>query len=137
MARDTTRRTLYDTLLELSRLAHARGEHEVAYYTLTSALHAARGLQDRAKLAEVQHEAEDQLAWIDEHAGGHRLSSRSAQRGGHLGVYAVLQREAATLANVAARTRATTTTSSSAYAQPQQRSSASPPNPKGTQQQLR
>ena len=85
----------YERLLDVSRAAHGNGQHEVAYHALVAAMHAADDGADAARLREVEREAEAQIAWIDRHAPGHRLSTHSAGRHGHPGVYAMLARQAA------------------------------------------
>jgi hypothetical protein len=83
-----------EPLLAISREAHARGQHEVAYHALTSALHAAYDARDRGALSAVAQEAAGQIAWMDDHAPEHRLSTTSASGHNHPGVYALLARQA-------------------------------------------
>ena len=87
--------SLFDRLLLLSREAHARGQHEVAYHALTAAMHAADDARNVRALAELGREAEAQIAWVDRYAREHRLSSTSAARHQHPGVYAMLARQIA------------------------------------------
>ena len=94
-APDPSAPSLFDRLLVLSREAHARGQHEVAYHALTAAMHAADDARDVRALAELGREAESQIAWIDRNAREHRLSTTSAARHQHPGVYAMLARQIA------------------------------------------
>jgi hypothetical protein len=87
--------SLYERLLAISREAHQRGQHETAYHALTAAMHAADDAADIGALAIVRREAEAQIAAIDRNAPGHRLSTRSAARHQHPGVYAMLTRQTA------------------------------------------
>jgi hypothetical protein len=91
----------YAPLFALSRDAHAIGEFEVAYHALVAAMHAVAEGDDVALLDAVEREARRQIAWIDEHAPEHRLSTSSAQKHAHPGVYAMLAREAAMQADLA------------------------------------
>ena len=93
---DTTSLTppsLYERLLVISREAHERGQHETAYHALTAAMHAADDAADIGALAIVRREAEAQIMAIDRDTPGHRLSTRSAARHQHPGVYAMLGRQ--------------------------------------------
>src|SRR5215216_5343350 len=85
-----SRPSLFERLLAESREAHACGQHEVAYHALTAAMHAADDAADVAA-----HEAAAQLEHIDVHAPEHRLSTRSAARHAHPGVYTLLTRQSA------------------------------------------
>ena len=87
---------LFERLLAASREAHGHGQYEVAYHALTAAMHFADDMADVQGLAEVGREAEEQIAYIDRVAPGHRLSTRSAARHSHPGVYALLVRQSAT-----------------------------------------
>jgi hypothetical protein len=91
---------LFERLLLLSREAHAARLHEVAYHALTAAMHAAHSRHDESGLAAVEREANAQIAWIDEHAPAHRLSTASAGHHEHPGFYALLARQAATYAEM-------------------------------------
>ena len=86
--------SLYERLLALSREAHARGQHESAYHALTAAMHAADDAGDIAALVTIRREAEAQITAIDRDAPEHRLSTSSAARHQHPGVYAMLGRQA-------------------------------------------
>jgi hypothetical protein len=92
---DGPERPLHQRLLEISREAHERGQHETAYHALTAAMHAADDVADVHALAEIGREAEAQIAWIDRHAPASRLSTASARRHDHPGVYAMLARQVA------------------------------------------
>jgi hypothetical protein len=96
-------RTLYDRLLGVSREAHGAGLHEVAYHALSAALHAAESAGDRGAVAAIAREAREQIDWIDANAPAHRLSTASAKRHDHPGVYAMLGRQAAMLARLMER----------------------------------
>lgn len=87
--------TLFARLLVISREAHRDGHHEAAYHALTAAMHAADDASDAPALAEIGLEAEAQIAWIDQHAPGSRISTRSARQHDHPGVYAMLARQVA------------------------------------------
>jgi hypothetical protein len=87
-------RSFFDRLLALSREAHGCGFHEVAYHALIGAMHAAQSGHDRAGVALTADEAREQINWIDTHVPGHRLSTSSAARHDHPGVYAMLCRQA-------------------------------------------
>lgn len=86
--------SLYERLLAISREAHERGQHETAYHALTAAMHAADDAADIGALVVVRREAEAQIAAIDRDTPEHRLSTRSAARHQHPGVYAMLVRQA-------------------------------------------
>lgn len=86
---------LFERLLALGREAHHTGHHETAYHALTAAMHAAEDAGDVRALAEIGREVEAQIAWIDRHAPQHRLSTASARRHHHPGVYAMLARQIA------------------------------------------
>jgi hypothetical protein len=88
--------TLLTELVAISRDAHAAGQREVAYHALAAAMHAAADAADSDALRLVLAEASTQLAWIDDHDAGHRLSTRSAARHQHPGVYAMLIRQCET-----------------------------------------
>src|SRR5215218_6072833 len=89
------RPSLFVRLLAESREAHACGQYEVAYHALTAAMHAADDAADIAALETAAHEAAAQLEHIDVHAPEHRLSTRSAARHAHPGVYTLLTRQSA------------------------------------------
>jgi hypothetical protein len=93
---------LHERLLALSREAHERRQHEVAYHALTAAMHAAADVGDGQALAEVGREAENQIAWIDRYEPMHRLSTASARLHQHPGVYAMLARQVAAHAQMQA-----------------------------------
>jgi hypothetical protein len=86
--------SLYERLLAISREAHERGQLESAYHALTAAMHAADDAADIGALAVVRREAELQIMAIDRDAPEHRLSTSSAARHQHPGVYAMLGRQA-------------------------------------------
>jgi len=85
--------SLSDRLLHASREAHALGHHEVAYHALTAAMHAADIASDVRALTVIRREAEAQIAAIDRADPMHRLSTKSAARHSHPGVYAMLVRQ--------------------------------------------
>lgn len=91
---------LFDQLLSVSREAHAHGQHEVAYHALIAALHAAQDTAHLAGVRAVVTEARAQIEWIDRNAPGHRLSSESAGRHNHPGVYSMLSRQAETIGHM-------------------------------------
>ena len=93
---------LFGRLLAMSRTAHARGQHAVAYHALAAAMHAADDAGDLDALAEVGREAAAQIAWIDRFEPEIRLSTSSARRHDHPGVYAMLGRQAAAHEKMAA-----------------------------------
>ena len=86
--------SLSSRLLVLSREAHARGHHEAAYHALTASMHAADDDADVRMLVVVRREAEAQIGYIDRTTPGHRLSTTSASRHAHPGVYVMLARQA-------------------------------------------
>jgi hypothetical protein len=94
---------LFERLMDVNREAFDTGHYEVAYHALMAALHAAADLDDDAAVAAVRNTAESQGAWIDTHAAGHRLSTRSAAAHGGHSVFATTATHAAA---VAARSRA-------------------------------
>lgn len=96
---------LFDRLLPLSREAHSYGFHEVAYHALTAAMHAAQTAHDSAGVAVTANEARQQVEWIDTHVPDHRLSTNSARRHGHPGVYAMLGRQAEMILRILERER--------------------------------
>ena len=85
---------LWHVLIDASRQAHARGQHAVAYHALAAAMHAAEDQSNADQLLEVEREAKRQLEWIDRHASEDRLSTKSASRRNHPGVYVMLARAA-------------------------------------------
>jgi hypothetical protein len=85
----------FERLLAESREAHALGRYEVAYHALTAAMHAADDDGDVAALQMAGREAVAQLAHIDRYQPGHRLSTASAARHEHPGVYVMLYRQSA------------------------------------------
>jgi len=89
------RPSLFVRLLAESREAHACGQHEVAYHALTAAMHAADDAADVAALETAGLEAAAQLQHIDQHTPEHRLSTKSAARHVHPGVYTLLARQTA------------------------------------------
>lgn len=91
---DGNRSLLFDQLFAASRDAHANGQHEVAYHALIAAMHAAQDAKDVEGARAVAKEAQAQIEWIDRHAPGHRLSTESAARHNHPGVYVMLTRQA-------------------------------------------
>jgi hypothetical protein len=72
----------YARLLAASQEACAAGQYAVAYHALATAMHAAVGLADPARLAEVEALAGGQMVWIDAHAPADPLSMASAARRG-------------------------------------------------------
>ena len=94
--------SLTTRLLALSREAHQRRQHAVAYHALTAAMHDADDAGDVEALAEVGREAAAQIAWIDRFEPAHRLSTPSARRHDHPGVYAMLARQVAAHEKMAA-----------------------------------
>src|SRR5262249_53533866 len=90
-------RDTFERLVALNRDAFAAGEYPVAYHVLEAALECASGLRDDWRLTDIQKLAEEQGAWIDAHAPGHRLSSQSAAQRGTQAVYLSLARTAAVL----------------------------------------
>jgi hypothetical protein len=91
---------LFDELLALSRDAHAGRHHEVAYHALIAALHAAQDANDHAGMRVIVDEARAQIDWIDRHDPAQRLSTTSAAGRNHPGVYAMLGRQAQTMADM-------------------------------------
>ena len=87
---------LFERLLAMSREAHAKAQYEAAYHALTAAMHSADDDADVRALAVIGREAERQIAHIDRVDPEHRLSTTSAARHTHPGVYALLVRQAAT-----------------------------------------
>jgi hypothetical protein len=100
MGDDGTVDGLVQRLFSISQDAHARRQHEVAYHTLTAALHAAQNAHDVSGAKAVFREAREQIAWIDINAPEHRLSTNSAGRHNHPGVYAMLSRQAKAIAQM-------------------------------------
>lgn len=94
MEPSSTTPSLYERLLAISREAHECGQHEAAYHALTAAMHAADDDGNVGALAVVRREAESQIMAIDRDAPQHRLSTSSAARHQHPGVYAMLGRQA-------------------------------------------
>jgi hypothetical protein len=95
-----TRPTLFVRLLAESREAHAGGQHEVAYHALMAAMHAADDVADLRALEAVSLEAAAQLQHIDRHLPQHRLSTSSASRHVHPGVFTLLARQSTMLAHL-------------------------------------
>jgi hypothetical protein len=91
----STTPTMFERLLAISREAHRRGRYETAYHALTAAMHSADDDADVEALKLVVGEAQAQIAAIDHDAPGHRLSTPSAARHEHPGVYAMLVRQTA------------------------------------------
>jgi hypothetical protein len=60
-------------------------------------MHAAQDAHDVPGVHALAQEARDQIAWIDRNVPGHRLSTSSAGRHNHPGVYAMLVRQARTI----------------------------------------
>ena len=85
--------SIAERLLAVAREAHAVGGPEAAYHALAAGMHAADDTGDVRMLADIGREAEAQIAWIDAHAPEHRLSTLSASRRDHPGVYAMLLRQ--------------------------------------------
>ncbi len=85
---------MYDQLLEMNRAAFKAGGYEVAFHTLSSAIHCARYLSDEQRLATVERIATEQGEWIDAHAPTHAISSHSAAEHGNQGVFASLALQA-------------------------------------------
>jgi hypothetical protein len=90
--------------MHISREAHAHRQHEVAYHALTAAMHAADDVGDAQALAEVEREARAQIDWIDHNVPDNRLSTASASKHQHPGVFALLARQAAAHVALQART---------------------------------
>ena len=95
---------LFDQLMTASREAHATGCHEGAYHALTAAMHVAHCGDDAPRLHEVVREARRQIEWIDANAPEHRLSTNSAGRHEHPGVFRMLIRQAEAHAEMTHRT---------------------------------
>ena len=95
--------SLYDRLFALSREAHVSGQHEVAYHALVAAMHAAEDAHDVAGVHNAMKEAQAQIAWVDQNNPDHRLSTKSAGRRNHRGVYAMLSSQAETIGTMLQR----------------------------------
>jgi hypothetical protein len=80
-------RPLLETLLAVHREAFELREHAVSYHALAAAAHAAETLEELDALDEVARLGLEELAWIDAHDPGHRLSSASAATRRHPGVF--------------------------------------------------
>jgi hypothetical protein len=80
-------RPLLDQLLEIHRSAFEMGEHEVSFHALSSAAHAAEGLEDLDGLERIAQLSREELAWLDAHLPQHRLSSASAQKRHHPSIF--------------------------------------------------
>ena len=64
---------LFDQLLAIAAVAHARGQHELAYHVLAAALHAAIGDDDDEEAAEVVDRARATRDVLQQRAPAHRL----------------------------------------------------------------
>ena len=86
--------SLFETLFRSNRVAHARGQHEVAYHALYAAMHAGSDAHDERQLRAVEAEATAQIEWIDAN-GSHRLATAASAGRGRRGVYAMLATQVA------------------------------------------
>lgn len=80
-------RPLLETLLVAHRRAFELREHAVSYHALAAAAHAAESLEDLEALEGVARRSLEELAWIDEHDPGHRLSTASAATRRHPSIF--------------------------------------------------
>jgi hypothetical protein len=87
---------MYEHLLAISRRALSEASFEVAYHSLTAAMHCAKDLKNVTFLREVLLEAEKQKKVLDTTYPEHSLSSTTAASRHHEGVYSSLQRQIGT-----------------------------------------
>jgi len=80
-------RPILEQLLELHRAAFELRQHEIAYHALAAAAHAADVLEDLEMLNRVAQLSRDELAWLNAHEPGHRLSSESAKSRHHQSIF--------------------------------------------------
>lgn len=86
-------------LIQISQDVFELGAYDAAYHALVAALDCAKDLEDFECLFEIVGQAESQLAYIDQHQPGHRLSTASAARQGYSGLLQLLVHRARLEAN--------------------------------------
>ena len=88
------RRDLYARLLAMSQEAMEKEHYEVAYHSLSAALHFAQDTRDAERLDEVADIALSQLAYINANAPSNLMSSNSAAKRSGVDMYEMLARMA-------------------------------------------
>jgi hypothetical protein len=73
--------------LSLFEAAREISQYEIAYHALCSALHAGEALADSDTCTIVEERAIQCRDWIDAHAPGHKVSTRSAQSRGNESIF--------------------------------------------------
>jgi hypothetical protein len=87
---------LYTTAVRLSLDAFAAGHYAMAYHALAAAMHGAFDLGDEQRLDAVTALAQEQNAWLAQHAPHHELSAQAALTRGSNNLWSSLQREVET-----------------------------------------
>src|SRR3712207_5973483 len=77
----------YEALMVMSEQAFADRQYEVAYHTLSAAMHCAEALGDERRLRTVEQTARMQRDWINSYDPAHRLSRQSAAARGGRSIY--------------------------------------------------
>jgi len=89
-----TLRDMYRDLMRMNRQSFEGGKFDIAYHTLTSALHCAQELQDTRSLREIERTANEQLAYIDAHHPEYEHSSPAAATRRHASIFQTLAHQA-------------------------------------------
>lgn len=76
--------------MTMSQEAMDNGYFEAAYHLLCASLHVAYDLQDKQRLEDVREAVQAQLAWIDQNAPKHKMSSESVVKRGGVNLYGSL-----------------------------------------------
>ena len=80
-------RDIYSRLIQINQKLFADREYDIAYHALAGALHCAATLRELNYLAQLEHLADDQLAWIDAHDPDYEHSTQSSARRGLTSIY--------------------------------------------------
>jgi hypothetical protein len=86
--------TLYERLTAISREAFDAGRYDVAYHTLAAALDCAEEEGNVEQISAVEHAANEQLRFIDQHAPDYHHSTVSAASRGHTSIFKGLSKQA-------------------------------------------
>jgi len=87
-------RDVYARLIQINQEMFADAEYDIAYHVLAGALHCAATLREINYLAQLEHLADDQLAWIDAHDPDYEHSTQSSARRGLTSIYKNLSKMA-------------------------------------------
>src|SRR5215510_13496467 len=80
-------RDVYSRLIQINQEMFTDAEYDIAYHALSGALHCAAGLREINYLVQLEHLADDQLAWIDAHDPDYEHSTQSSAKRSLVSIY--------------------------------------------------